>query len=134
MASRRVVFDTNVLISGYLWKGPPRNALDKVRRGEWIHLVSRETVEELIRVLAYEKFDLRPEEMEPIVGDLMAISKYVEIKSKIDLVKADPTDNIFLNLAMDGEANVIVSGDHHLLDLNEFNDIPIISVRKFIGL
>ena len=134
MASRKVVFDTNVLISGYLWKGSPRRAIDKVRRGEWIHLVSEETIEELIRVLAYAKFGLKPEEIEPIIRDLMAISEYVEVRSKIDLVKADPTDNIFLNLAIDGQADVIVSGDHHLLDLKEFNDIPITSVRKFLGL
>lgn len=134
MASRKVVFDTNILISGYLWKGSPRRAIDKVRCGEWIHLVSEETIEELIRVLAYAKFGLEPEEIEPIIRDLMAISEYVEVRSKIDLVKADPTDNVFLNLAIDGEAEVIVSGDHHLLDLKEFNDIPIISVRKFLGL
>ena len=134
MASRKVVFDTNVLISGYLWKGSPRRAIDKVRRGEWIHLVSEETIEELIRVLAYAKFGLKPEEIEPIIRDLMAISEYVEVRSKIDLVKADPTDNIFLNLAIDGQADVIVSGDHNLLDLKEFNDIPITSVRKFLGL
>jgi len=134
VASRKVVFDTNILISGYLWKGSPRRAIDKVRCGEWIHLVSEETIEELIRVLAYAKFGLKPEEIEPIIRYLMAISEYVEVRSKIDLVKADPTDNVFLNLAIDGEAEVIVSGDHHLLDLKEFNDIPIISVRKFLGL
>ncbi len=134
MASRKVVFDTNILISGYLWKGSPRRAIDKIRRGEWIHLVSEETIEELIRVLAYAKFGLNPEEIEPIIRDIMAISEYVEVRSKIDLVKADPTDNIFLNLAIDGQADVIVSGDHHLLDLKEFSDIPITSVRKFLGL
>jgi len=134
VASCKVVFDTNILISGYLWKGSPRRAIDKVRCGEWIHLVSEETIEELIRVLAYAKFGLKPEEIEPIIRDLMAISEYVEVRSKIDLVKANPTDNVFLNLAIDGEAEVIVSGDHHLLDLKEFNDIPIISVRKFLGL
>jgi putative PIN family toxin of toxin-antitoxin system len=134
VASRKVVFDTNILISGYLWKGSPRRAIDKVRRGEWIHPVSEETIEELIRVLAYAKFGLKPEEIEPIIRDLMAISKYVEVRSKIDLVKADPTDNIFLNLAIDGQADVIVPGDHHLLDLKEFNEIPIISVRRFLGL
>lgn len=134
MASRKAVFDTNVLISGYLWKGLPRRAIDKFRRGEWIHLVSEETVEELIRVLAYAKFGLKPAEIEPIIRDLMAISEYVKVRSKIELVKADPTDNIFLNLAIDGQADVIVSGDHHLLDLKEFNDISIISVRKFLDL
>ena len=134
MASRKAVFDTNVLISGYLWKGLPRRGIDKVRRGEWIHLVSEETIEELIRVLAYAKFGLRPEEIHPIVRDLLAISEYVEVRSEIDLVKADPTDNMFLSLAIDGQADAIVSGDHHLLDLKQFNDIPIISVRKFLGL
>ena len=130
--ARRVVFDTNVLISGYLWKGSARKAIEKVRQGEWTHLVSKDAIEELIRVLAYRKFRLNPQEMEPIILDLMKISEYVEVKSQIEVIKDDPTDNIFLALAVDGKADVIVSGDHHLLDLKEFHDIPIIPLRKFL--
>ena len=132
MGSRRVVFDTNILISGYLWKGSARKAIEKVRQKQWVHLISDETVNELIRVLAYSKFGLTPAEMEPIVRDLLNISEHVNVKSKLNIISADPTDNIFLNLALDGQATVIVSGDHHLLDVKRFQDISIISVRNFL--
>ena len=132
MTSRRAVFDTNILISGYLWKGVARQALEKVRGDEWKHLVSKDTVDELIRVLAYSKFNLTAAEIDPIVRDLLAISEYVNVKSRVEIVVADPTDNVFLELALDGQANVIVSGDHHLLDLKTFNAIPILSIRKFL--
>ena len=116
MASRRAVFDTNILISGYLWKGSARRAIEKVRQKQWVHLISDETVNEFIRVLAYSKFGLTPAEMEPIIRDLANISEHVNVKSKFNIISADPTDNIFLNLALDGQATVIVSGDHHLLE------------------
>jgi uncharacterized protein len=132
--ARRVVFDTNVLISGYLWKGTPRQALDSVRASQWTLLSSQATVEEFIRVLAYEKFGLTPGEIEPVIADLRRISEFVEVRSRIRIIKADPTDNIFLNLAIDGEADVIVSGDRHLLELKEFEGIPILSVRSFMKL
>ena len=83
-------------------------------------------------MLAYSKFNLTAAEIDPIVRDLLAISEYVNVKSKVEIVVADPTDNVFLELALDGQANVIVSGDHHLLDLKTFNAIPILSIRKFL--
>jgi uncharacterized protein len=132
VASRRAIFDTNILISGYLWKGVARQALEKVRGNDWIHLVSRDTLDELIRVLAYSKFNLTAAEIDPIVQDLLGISEFVNVKSRVEIVSADPTDNIFLGLALDGKANVIVSGDHHLLDLKTFKEMPILSIRKFL--
>jgi len=130
--TRRAVFDTNVLISGYLWKGAARQALEKVRSSTWRHLVSKDTTDELIRVLAYSKFNLTAREIDPIVQDLLGFSEFVNVKSRVEVVSADPTDNIFLELALDGKANVIVSGDHHLRDLKSFKDIPILTIRKFL--
>jgi predicted nucleic acid-binding protein len=68
--ARRIVFNTNVLISGYLWKGPPRQAIEKVHDKEWTLLVAKDTLAELIRVLAYDKFSLSPEEIQPIIEDV----------------------------------------------------------------
>jgi putative PIN family toxin of toxin-antitoxin system len=133
VGSRKAVFDTNIFISGYLWTGSARKAIEKVRQKQWVHLISDETVNELIRVLAYTKFGLTPTEMEPIIRDILNISERVNVRSKLNIISADPTDNIFLNLALDGKANVIVSGDHHLLDVKRFQDIPIISVRNFLS-
>lgn len=58
--ARRVVFDTNVLVSGYLWKGSARQAMETVRKQKWTLLVSKETIDERIRVLAYSKVGLAP--------------------------------------------------------------------------
>jgi len=132
--ARRVVFDTNVLVSGYLWRGSARKALEKVRSGEWILVVSTDAINELIRVLAYDKFGLTPSEIQPIIQDLTTFSEFVAVKTQVKIIKSDPTDNIFLALAIDGQADVIVSGDHHLTNLKKFKGIPIIPVRKFLDL
>lgn len=98
--ARRVVFDTNVLVSGYLWSGSARRALEKVRSGEWILLVSTESINELIRVLAYHKFGLTPGEIQPIIQDIAMFSDLVQVKTQVEIIKGDPTDNIFLALAL----------------------------------
>jgi len=131
--AKRVVCDTNVLISGYLWKGSARRALDLVRTGQqWTLLSSADTINEFIRVLAYQKFDLTPAEIEPFVADLRQRSVFVHVRSKLHIIQEDPTDNIFLNLAVDGKAELLVSGDRHLLDLKAFRGLPIVSVRSFL--
>ena len=132
--ARRVVFDTNILISGYLWKGQPRQAIEKVRKNEWSLLVSKESIDELIRVLAYRKFGLSPEEIQPITEDLFQISEFVEVTTQDSAIRSDLTDNMFLALAVDGRAEVIVSGDHHLLDIRQYSGVPIIRVRQFLQL
>lgn len=95
MTSRRAVFDTNILVSAYLWKGVARQALEKVRTAEWKHLVSKDTIDELVRVRAYSKFNLTAAEIDPIVRDLLAMSEFVNVRSRLEIVAADPTDNIF---------------------------------------
>jgi uncharacterized protein len=52
----------------------------------------------------------------------------------VDVIKVDPTDNKYLACAHEGEANYIVSGDHHLLDLSEYKGIPIITASEFISI
>jgi len=130
--ARRVVFDTNILISGYLWKGAPRRALDRVRAGQWVLLSSKDTMAEFIRVLAYEKFGLEPAEIEPLIADLRRISEFVQVRSKVQVIEEDLTDNIFLNLAVDGKADIIVSGDRHLLRLKEYRGVLILPVSRFL--
>lgn len=78
--------------------------------------------------MAYEKFGLKPAEIAPIVADLRQISEFVHTKSKVQVIQADPTDDIFLNLAFDGQASLIVSGDRHLLNLKTWRGIAILSV------
>ena len=104
----RVVFDTNILISAYLWKGLPRKALELARSGQCQLVISNETLHEFVRVLAYPKFGLAPEEIAPIVNDLTSFALFVPVRSHITVIEADPTDNVFLGLAVDAGAHYIL--------------------------
>lgn len=128
----RIVLDTSVLISAYLYRGLPRQILELARRGEVRLIVSRDTVEELARVLGYEKFGLATGEIKEILTDLRTFAEYFEVRERVSIILDDPTDNIFLSLAREGGASRIVSGDRHLLALGDFEGIAIVSVRAFL--
>ena len=131
---KKVVLDTNVTISALFWKGNPRKVYDLVRQGKLILLLSDEIEKEFIRALGYEKFGLSPQEIMPFLRDLRSHARHVVTTSKISLVTADPTDNIFLECALEGSADFIISGDRHLLDIKVYRGIKIVRAGEFLSL
>lgn len=129
---KRIVLDTNIVISALFWKGNQRKILDLVRARKYELLSSIDIERELIRVLGYPKFGLTPAEILPIINDYNSYIQKVVITSRVDAIKEDPTDNIFLECAKDGKAQYIVSGDHHLLDLNIYENIAIVTAKEFL--
>jgi hypothetical protein len=128
---RGLVFDTNVLISGYLWNGAPRQAIQLIKSGDFYLLYCRGLIDEIVRVLSV-KFKLGAVEIYRIVLDIKSMGKNISISSKEYPISEDPTDNLFINLSIDGNAKIIVSGDSHLLRLKEYRDVEIISVAEFL--
>lgn len=129
---KRIVLDTNVTISAFFWRGYPRAVYDLVKKGK-VTLISSVKIEaEFIRVLAYSKFGLTPTEILPIVNHLRKCVHFIEVKSKLDVAKEDSTDNIFLECALDGKADYIISGDRHLLDIGSYKGIQIIRAKDFL--
>ena len=129
---KRIVLDTNITISALFWKGYPRAVYDLVKEGKVTLLSSAKIEEEFIRVLAYPKFGLTSAEILPIVNSLRKYAHFVEVKSKVDVVKEDPTDNIFLECALDGKADYIISGDRHLLNIGSHKGIQIMRAKDFL--
>ena len=129
---KRLVLDTNVLISALFWKGAPRKLYAYIRAGKYIMLFTNDMSKELIRVLSHKKFGLTAQEIFPILVDIRRHTHWVHVKTKIDVIKEDPTDNIFLECAAEGDADCIISGDRHLLSLKNFQGIPILKVREFL--
>lgn len=58
----------------------------------------------------------------------------VSPSENVDVIKADPSDNMFLAAALEGDVDFIVSGDHHLLEMKAFQGIPILTAREFLDL
>ena len=128
----RVVLDTNVLVSGLGWSGPPAAIVDAVTAGELTLLSSSALRAELRRVLSYPKLAkvfANPD----AIADLVA-SASVEVLTTTQLqVVADDSDNRVLEAALDGGADYIVSGDDDLLALGSFEGIPIVTPVIFLA-
>ena len=128
----RVVVDTNVAVSGLLWPGPPNHIL-KWARERILEIVSCEqTTDELRGVLQYKRFAQRLSTLETTSPELFAyflnLVFFVPTPEPIPKeIIEDPFDNFFLALASHNNARLIISGDHHLLDLREYEHIQIVT-------
>lgn len=132
---RRVVLDTNVLVSALLFTGKLSKIVDLWRQGKVIPLISRETFEELRAVLEYPKFSLAPDEIQSIIeNEILPFFEVVEIKENIRGICRDPGDDKFLACALSGSAHFILSGDKDLIDLKSYKTIRIIKTSEFLRL
>jgi len=129
----RIVIDTNVLVSAALGKhSTPRKVLSTVLEHHSL-LASEETLAELVEVFHRPKLNKysRIEDRINLLRALIDKATVVPINSHITDCP-DPKDNKFLELAIDGKATYIISGDGDLLDMNPYRDIRIISAAEFM--
>jgi putative PIN family toxin of toxin-antitoxin system len=129
----RVVLDTNVLVSGLIMLGKPRELLSIIARREATLLLSKEILNEFTKVMRRNKLTeyVTEEQVEGFIENIERIAEFVELESHLEVVN-DPKDDIVINTAIDGRADLIVSGDHHLLSLKEFRGIKIASVDEAV--
>jgi len=126
----RVVLDTNVVVSALVFQ---HGRLAWIRNawmaGRLVPLASKATIEEILRVLAYPKLQLSPEDIGILVADYVPFVQAVQIKAGVATVAGlkDPDDRIFLELAQAGRAKFLVTGDRHLLGLSSVGDCRIIA-------
>lgn len=112
----RIVFDTNVVVSALLF-GHGRSAWFRHLWSEVTPLVSRDTVAELMRVLSCPKFKLDSVDIEVLLGEYLPLTTVVQVpSSRNDFpVCANPDDQMLIDLAYAGCADLLVSGDRDLL-------------------
>ena len=120
--TRRVVLDTNVVLSALLFNA---GRLAWIRhawqRQQLQPLVCKETVNELLRVLAYPKFKLTASEQEELLADFLPYADVVELPAPWPALPAcrDEKDEMFLVLAHVGKADALVTGDADILAMRE---------------
>ena len=130
----RFVFDTNVLVSTVLVpNGKAQQAFIKADQNGY-YLLSAATLEEPRDVLYREKFDkyLTNAERTRFLADLLEKSTVTPITESITVCR-DPDDDKFLELAVSGNADYLVSGDDDLLALHPFQKIPILRPAEFLN-
>jgi putative PIN family toxin of toxin-antitoxin system len=127
----RVVLDTNIYIAAFGHpEGPNAQTWVAALTGRYHLLISRAIVVELVRVLRAD-FQWQTEHIQRRVRRLVNVAEIVDTTTTVHVVTADPSDNRILECAIDGRADLIVSNDHHLLDLSVYAGIPIVAGPDF---
>jgi putative PIN family toxin of toxin-antitoxin system len=132
----RVVVDTNVLVSALILpQGRVGPVLLRLRQGDYTILYNQSLLEELVDVLnrprIRHKYGLTEEDIQTLLGLILLRGEAVMPEQRITACR-DPRDDKFLEVAVAGEADLIVSGDQDLLVLHPFGAIPILSPAEFL--
>ena len=131
---RRVVIDTNVVISAFLFGGEPGELIPLWKGAVIQPLASREIVDEYLRVLAYPRFGLSTEEMNFILyQEILPHFEIVRAKVGPVIIKEDPSDDKFIRCAEAGKATIVISGDKHLIDLGSYGKVKIVTPGVFLA-
>lgn len=132
---RRFVLDTNVVLSGLLWRGPPYSLLTHIAQQVGLQLFSSPALlDELADVLGRPSMTRRLGQIDRAAHEVL--SNYVQAVVVLEVVPLpqpvcrDPGDDAVLALALQAQADVIVSGDQDLLVLGSFEGISILTARQ----
>jgi putative PIN family toxin of toxin-antitoxin system len=127
----RVVLDTNILVSALLWRGTPYRCLLAVQAGLADLILSPPILDEFHAVLV-AKFRHTPAEADDAIRLVRSTAELIEISGELRVVPDDPDDDKFVETAQVGRADLIVSGDRHLLALGSAAGVPVITAQEFL--
>ena len=130
---KRVVLDTNVLVSALLFRGELSKIRDLWKTGKIIPVLSKDTFREFNNVLEYPKFRLTKDEIRSILEEeVLPYFEVAEIIQNVSGICRDSDDDKFIACALSAGVKIIVSGDPHLLKLGRYGSIQIITPNDLI--
>jgi uncharacterized protein len=131
VARSRILFDTNVLVSAYLLVGKPRRLLEAAQAGRITLVSSVHIVNELVDVQCRPRFHTDEDDVATFVEELTGLADIVPVEATDPGECRDADDEAVLLAAVLGKADVIVTGDHDLLELRD-PPMPIITVDSMM--
>src|SRR3989344_2693244 len=134
MGKKKIVLDTNILISAFGWEGKPKEIFRRVLNHEFELIMSKKQLEELTRVLDYPKFEFIEDQKLRFIAIITEIVTIIETEGTLNIIKDDLSDNIILESAIKSKTRFLVSGDDHLLSLKEYSGVKIVTASEFLEL
>jgi putative PIN family toxin of toxin-antitoxin system len=133
-----VVLDANIYVSALITAGGnPAQILTRWQEGEIDVVVSDEIIEEIRRVTSYpklwERYRSVRENRDELIERLREIAIVVEPSRTLSAVLQDESDNRYVECAIEGRAEYIVTGDPHLLDIREYQGVEILSPAALLA-
>lgn len=130
----KAVIDTNVFVSGIFWKGPPNAILTAWQRHEFQMVLSAPILDEYFRVLQILNAKKTLVNIEELMEIVSANSTVVEPSQFTKQICSDPNDDKFLEAAISGNAQHVVSGDKALLAVKELGRVAVVPPKQFLDI
>ena len=130
----KIVLDTNVFVSGIHWTGDSEKILSAWRDKRFELISSIPIIEEITETLRNFKIYLSSEEISMWKNMILENSLLVEPEEEINIVKDDVSDDKFVEAAVTGKADYIITQDNHLLKIKEFRGIKILTPKEFLDI
>jgi len=128
----RIVLDANIFVSSFFWGGNPRMVLKRVIEGIDELFITKEILDEIDEVMGRPKFHTDKEEIDYFINSIEEIGNKIIPKRRIRNGSRDKTDNKYIECGIAANADYIISGDIHLLELREYENIKIIMARDYL--
>ena len=128
----RVVLDTNVLISGIFFSGPPSEILKAWGNQSLQIVLSQQILDEYQRVAVALSSKFPTVDILPIIELVTIYGQFVDTQGFDITVCEDPDDDKFIECAVAGKCKTIISGDKHLLKLTGYQGITVLNPRNFV--
>lgn len=134
----KIVVDSNLFASGLIKpKSNPGKILDLIKHNQVELILSPSVIKEIKRILLYPRLQKyhhkTAQEIDAYFEDVLMFAWIVEGEEAVNVISDDPSDNKYLASAHEGEADYIVSGDHHLLDIEAYKGIKILNAKSFLN-
>jgi len=131
----RAVLDTNILISGMMWRGIPYQLLGWAEKDILTICTSLDILMEVHRVLHYPKLQkfIDRENTSPaeLFSKIESLCTVIQIDQNVSQICSDPDDDKFLSCALSANVRYLISGDKHLLDMKTYINISIMTAHEF---
>lgn len=129
----KIVLDTNVLVSGIFFSGPPADILRAWNRGKFRLVLSPEILDEYTRVSAELAEKFSGIDVQRILDLVVVHSEMCSPAPMPERVCEDPHDDMFIAAAIDSRTKIIVSGDKHLLKVSGYQGVSVLTPRQFLA-
>ncbi len=133
MGKTKVVLDTNIWLSAFGWKGSSREILKLTVQNKITVIISPSIFNEFSRVIEYPKFNFSKQKKIRLKRFVLSTASVVVPRRQVNIIREDPSDNMFLECACESKADFIVTGDSHLLKLRRFGNTKIVTPTKFLS-
>ena len=129
--STSIVIDTNVFVSAIVFGGQPRKLINLIA-DDVLSLVTAEELMTELRRIIISKFPEFSEDLTKVEKLLESDTTWVRLGGVTIAVSRDPDDNKFIEVAVLGDCDYIISGDKDLLDIKAYDNIKIVTVSEFL--